>query len=206
MFRTLLTVLAVAAPAVHAADVTGLLSGRYLSDPSHTVVVFRIDHLGLQKFTATFDSVSATLDIDPADPASARLTATIPVRSLDLPAPPAGFYDTLMVPPWFDAEAHPEMRFASTAVTPTGEATADVAGTLSINGNEAPVTLQVTFNGGYPPGQIEPTPRLGFSATGSLRRSEFGMADFIPAPGTTLGIGDEITFEIEAEFSGPAPG
>lgn len=208
MFRQLLSVLALSASALPGAaqSVEGLPAGTYTSDPTHTILVFHIDHLGLQQFTATFDDVNAVLEIDPADPASALLTASVPVASLDLPAPPKGFLDSLMIAPWFDREAHPEMTFTSTSVTLTGATTAEVEGVLNIKGTEGPLTLQVTFNGAYPPGVIEPTPRIGFSARGSLKRSEFGMAEFVPEEGSKLGMGDEITFEIEAEFSGPAPG
>ncbi len=44
---------------------------------------------------------------------------------------------------------------------------------------------------------------LGFSATGTIWRSDFGIGFGIPAPGTTLGIGDEVAIRIEAEFINP---
>jgi hypothetical protein len=50
---------------------------------------------------------------------------------------------------------------------------------------------------------MDPQARIGFSATGRLRRSEFGMSYGIPAPGTTMGVGDEVELRIECEFSGP---
>lgn len=203
---SLAAALAFAALPAAAADVTGLPAGTYVADPSHAMLVFRIDHLGLQKFTASFDTLSATLEIDPAAPEAAHLTATVPVASLDLAAPPEGFLAALMVPPWFDAAAHPEMTFSSTETTRTGDNTADIAGTLTLNGIEGPLTLAATFNGAYPPGVIEPTPRMGFSATGMIDRTAFGMTQFTPPEGSTLGIGAEVNFRIEIEFSGPAPG
>jgi polyisoprenoid-binding protein YceI len=50
---------------------------------------------------------------------------------------------------------------------------------------------------------LDPHARVGFSARGSFKRSDFGIAYAIPAPGTTLGVGDLIDFSIEAEFTGP---
>jgi polyisoprenoid-binding protein YceI len=50
---------------------------------------------------------------------------------------------------------------------------------------------------------MDPHARIGFSAHGSLKRSDFGMAYALPAPGTTMGVGDSIDISIEAEFTGP---
>lgn len=51
---------------------------------------------------------------------------------------------------------------------------------------------------------MDPHARTGFSAHGVLKRSEFGIVYGIPAPGSTMGVGDEVSFTIEAEFSEPA--
>jgi polyisoprenoid-binding protein YceI len=100
------------------------------------------------------------------------------------------------------------MTFRSTSVTPTGPSTATVQGVLMLNGNSQPVTLEVTFNGGYAGHPMDPAARIGFSAHGVLKRSAFGISFGIPAPGSTMGVGDDVSFEIETEFSGPplAPG
>jgi polyisoprenoid-binding protein YceI len=50
---------------------------------------------------------------------------------------------------------------------------------------------------------VDPHARVGFSAHGVLRRSEFGIAYGIPAPGSTMGVGDEVEVQLELEFSGP---
>jgi polyisoprenoid-binding protein YceI len=50
---------------------------------------------------------------------------------------------------------------------------------------------------------MDPHARLGFSAHGSFKRSDFGMTSYVPAPGTTMGVGDLIDVSIEAEFTGP---
>jgi polyisoprenoid-binding protein YceI len=51
--------------------------------------------------------------------------------------------------------------------------------------------------------EMDPQARVGFSAHGSFKRSDFGIAYAVPAPGTTMGVGDLIDFSIEAEFTGP---
>ncbi len=178
-------------------------AGRYTLDKSHASLVFRLSHLGFSFYTARFQRFDATLDIDPEKPEAARVEATIDPASLDLPTPPEGFKAALLGPDWLDAGTYPTIAFRSTKVTPTGETTATIAGELTLHGATKPVTLDATFNGGYAGHPMDPNARIGFSATGTFKRSDFGIAYGIPAPGTTMGVGDEIDVAIEAEFTGP---
>jgi polyisoprenoid-binding protein YceI len=65
--------------------------------------------------------------------------------------------------------------------------------------------LTGTYNGGYAGiAGMDPHARIGFSAHGTFKRSDFGMGYGVPAPGTTMGVGDSIDVSIEVEFSGPS--
>jgi polyisoprenoid-binding protein YceI len=177
-------------------------AGVYALDPSHTSVTFEVRHIGLTNFTAGFDKMSGELNFDPANPAAMTVSAELTVASLDLPAPPAGFHDELMGPVWFNAAAHPIIRFRSTRVEPTGARTARVTGDLTLRGVTRPIVLEVRYNGGYPKGAVDPAAdRIGFSAQAVVKRSEFGMAIGVPAPGSDIGVGDEVKVRIETEFA-----
>jgi polyisoprenoid-binding protein YceI len=93
--------------------------------------------------------------------------------------------------------------YESTSITRTGPTTADILGNLTLKGVTKPVTLQATFNGGYEGHPMDPAARIGFSARGVLKRSDFGIDIGIPAPGSTMGVFDEVTISIETEFTGP---
>lgn len=81
----------------------------------------------------------------------------------------------------------------------------EISGTLDLHGVTRPIVLTGTFNGGYAGmPNMDPHARVGFSAHGSFKRSDFGMTAYVPAPGTTMGVGDLIDVSIEAEFTGPA--
>jgi len=95
------------------------------------------------------------------------------------------------------------MTYRSTKVEVTGPNTVRVHGDLSLRGVTRPVVLEATFNGGYAGMQLDPNARIGFSAQGSLKRSEFGMGFGVPQPGSKFGVSDEVQIVIEAEFSGP---
>lgn len=97
------------------------------------------------------------------------------------------------------------MTFRSTKVELTSPNTARVTGELNLHGITLPVSWDATFNGGYAANPYDPKgARIGFSAHGALKRSAFGMGFGIPAPGTTMGVSDDVDFTIEAEFNRPA--
>jgi polyisoprenoid-binding protein YceI len=179
-------------------------SGAYRLDPTHASLTFRVSHLGFSNYTARFTRFDAELQLDADNPEASSLSATIDPNSLALNAPPPGFDEQMRGPQWFDVAQFPEMRFRSTGVELTGASSARVTGDLTLHGITRPVTLDVTFNGGYPGMSMDPNARIGFSARGTLKRSEFGMGLGVPAPGTTMGVGDEVSFDIETEFTGPA--
>ena len=95
------------------------------------------------------------------------------------------------------------MRFESRRIDVTGENTVRINGDLTLRGVTRPIVLEAVFNGGYAGHPMDPNARIGFSAHGTLKRSRFGIAYGIPAPGTTMGVGDDVNVVIEAEFKGP---
>ena len=193
-----------AAAAANTPSVEGLPAGAYTLDKAHASLLFRIDHLSFSHFTGRFARWDASLQLDPGHPETASVTATIDPRSLESDNPPAGFLTMLRGSQWLNAPQFPQLTFRSTRIERTGPNTALVIGELSFHGVTKPVTLAATFNGGYAGNVYDPHARLGFSAHGSIKRSDFGMTIGLPPPGTNMGVGDEVEFIIESEFSGPA--
>ena len=177
--------------------------GDYTLDKSHASLFFRVNHLGFSHYTARFSQFDAKLLFDPAHPTDMRVDATIDANSLGLENPPPGFLGTLRGPEWLDTATYPQIAFSTTSVTLTGPSSARITGDLTLHGTTKPVTLRANFNGGYAGHPMDPHARVGFSALGTFKRSEFGVAYGIPAPGTTMGVSDEVEVFIEAEFSGP---
>lgn len=191
------------APATIPAD---LPAGEYALDKSHADLSLKVNHLGFSWYTARFTDFDVKLNLDPKAPANASVEASIKTASLTLPAPPPGFTDELLGKDWLDAAKYPAITFRSTKVETTGPDTADVTGNLTLHGVTKPVTLKAKFNGGYsgfPP--MDPNARIGFSLSGSFKRSDFGVSYGVPQPGSTMGVGDEVKVAIEAEMLKPNP-
>jgi polyisoprenoid-binding protein YceI len=181
-------------------------AGRYTLDPSHATLIFRVDHLGFSNYTARFLRFDADLEFDPENPAAARLTATVDADSIetDFPFPDqVDFNAQLRGEEWLNTDAHPQMSYRSTDIVMTGPTTARIDGELTLRGVTRPLALQATFNGGYAGHPMDPNARIGFSAVGTLLRSDYGMNFGIPEPGSKMGVSDEVEIIIEAEFNGP---
>lgn len=178
-------------------------SGDYTLDKAHSTIVFRVNHIGFSTYVGQFGGFDGRLKLDTADPTKSSVEVTIDTKSLLIPAPPAGFVDKLLSDKWLSAAAFPTMTFRSTKVELTGANTARITGDFTLRGATHPVVLEATFNGGYAGHPYDPNARIGFSARGSLKRTLFGVSEGVPPPGSTMGVGDDVTFEIETEWNGP---
>jgi polyisoprenoid-binding protein YceI len=180
-------------------------AGTYTTDPIHTRVMFQVNHMGFSNYTAFFTGFEGKLTFDPTAPEAMRLVATVDAGSVETLNPDASFDFNAIIEgkELLDAATYPEMRFVSKGVTLTGPDTADVAGDFTMHGVTKPLVLQVRFIGGYPGMALDVGARVGFSATGVLKRSDYGISMGIPAPGTTMGVGDEVTIRIETELINP---
>jgi polyisoprenoid-binding protein YceI len=183
---------------------TKVPAGAYTLDKAHASLIFRVNHLGFSNFTARFARFDARLQFDPADLAASTVEATIDPGSIETDNPPSGFIDALRGAHWLNAAQFPEMAFRSTKIEVTAPTAMRIHGDFTLHGVTRRVILDATFNGGYAGHPMDPHARIGFSARGSLKRSKFGIAFGVPAPGTSMGVSDDVDVIIEAEFSGPA--
>lgn len=185
-------------------------AGEYRLDPAHARLSVAVSHLGFSNYTLFLTGLEATLAFDPADPEAMELKARVnpgSVRTLH-PDPEVDFDSILAGPNFLDAARYPEITFESRSVRLVAPERAAVTGDLTLHGVTRRITLSVTFNGGYAGHPQDPGgARVGFSARGTIFRSDFGITFGLPAPGTTLGVGDEVAIRIEAGFINPdAPG
>lgn len=187
--------LALAALPASAQLATDIPAGTFKVDPTHVSVTWRVMHMGLSNYTARFAKADATLTLDPAKPEAAKLVASVDPLSIktDFPFVEKENFDNVLATgaKWFNAQP---ITFASTSVKMTGANTADVTGDLTMLGVTKPAVLKVTFNGGMAAHPFTKMPAIGFSATGTIKRSEFGLTAGIPH------VGDDVALLIEAEM------
>ncbi len=190
---------ALEAPAIAQTAAPGTLpAGIYVNDDTHTSVTFKVSHMGLSHYTARFAKAEAELNFDPADPTKSTVKASVDPLSIrtDYPRPEQEDFDKKLSTnaDWFNAGKFPTITFTSTSVEKTGEKTGKMHGDLTLLGVSKPVTFDVTFNGAYTEHPMAKIPAIGFSATTTIKRSDFGFSTYVPM------IGDEVEVQIEAEF------
>ena len=95
---------------------------------------------------------------------------------------------------FMNAGAHPQIKFVSTDATRTSDNTGTVTGDLSFLGVTNPVTLDVTYNGFANAPWYGERDMLGFDATGTINRSDFGQTSLENM------ISDEVTVSFSGEF------
>jgi polyisoprenoid-binding protein YceI len=173
-----------------AMDVTRVTAGTYATDPSHTLVGWRVDHFGFNDYFGQFGNVTGTLVIDPARPEAAQVDITVPVSGLATASAPLTAH--MQRADFFDMPNHPNVRFVSTRVQVDGQR-ATIDGNLTIRGVTRPVTLAAHFTGaGTNPFNQKAT--VGFEATTTITRSEFGMTYAVPM------VSDAVELSISAAF------
>jgi polyisoprenoid-binding protein YceI len=168
-----------------------LFATTYTFEPNYTQGVVRWDHLGFSSPAAQFGQGEGTLQFDQADPTRSSVKVTIPLASLNTSVPDLD--EHLRSADFFETAKFPSATFTSTKVE-KGSAPnkLKVIGELNLHGVTRPVTLDVALiKVGKNPRNSLPT--VGFDATTTLKRSEFGLGKFVPQ------VSDEIPIRITAQ-------
>jgi len=165
-------------------------SASYSFDKAHTQILFFVDHLGFSKSQGEFHDYDGVIKFDEADPANSMVDVTIQTASVDMDHEKWDAH--LKNADFFNVEKFPTMTFKSTGIEVAGENTAKIMGDFTLLGVTKPVTLDVTHNksGKHP---FSGKYISGFSASTTIKRSEFGMNYGLP------GVGDDVTVMLEVE-------
>jgi polyisoprenoid-binding protein YceI len=175
-----------------------LPSGTYVLDPTHASLIWKVDHLGLSDYTARFTDFEATLSYNAENPDQSSVKVNVNPLSVEThyPNPEQEDFNAKLAKgeDWFNGEAFPAITFQSTGLDITGDNEGVLTGNLTFLGVSKPVSLDVQFNGGYEKAPFSEAAKMGFSARGVIKRSDWGFTTYLPV------IGDEVELLIEAEF------
>ncbi|MDO7505581.1 YceI family protein [Acinetobacter baumannii] len=162
----------------------------YKIDPTHTATVFSWNHFGFSTPSANFSDIQGVIKVDNAKPANSSVNVTIPLSSVNtnVPALDKEFQEEA----WFNAAKYPKITFKSTKVETKDKKHFKITGDLTVKGITKPVVLDAVLNkqGEHPMAKV---PAIGFNATTSFNRSDFGLGNYVP------NVGDKITVNITTE-------
>ncbi|MDC5475772.1 YceI family protein [Acinetobacter baumannii] len=162
----------------------------YKIDPTHTATVFSWNHFGFSTPSANFSDIQGVIKVDNAKPANSSVNVTISLSSVNtnVPALDKEFQEEA----WFNAAKYPNITFKSTKVETKDKKHFKITGDLTVKGITKPVVLDAVLNkqGEHPMAKV---PAIGFNATTSFNRSDFGLGNYVP------NVGDKITVNITTE-------
>ena len=187
MTKTLLGAFALALPIIATAQVEN-----YVIDPYHTVPYWETDHLGFATMRGRFDRATGSFSIDRAGK-KGTFEVVIPTASLstgdtDRGSRPRTRDEHLKNPDFFNSAEFPTMTFKGNRVVFNGDDVASVEGDLTLLGVTKPVTLKmIRWKCGPDMRTKAQRYQCGGNATGSFKRSDFGMKFGLP-----VAIGDEV--------------
>lgn len=165
-------------------------------DPSHSSVGFSVKHLMIATVRGSFGKFDASLSGDEQDLAAARVTVNVDVASITTANDQRDTH--LRSGDFFDAEAFPAMSFVGRQIVGNAFGAFKIVGDLTIRGITKEIVLDATFEGRAkdPWGNS----RLGYSATGKIRRSDFGLTwnQALEAGGVV--VSEEVKLAVEASF------
>ncbi len=166
-----------------------LTSGTWNVEPAHSSIGFTVRHLGLTKVRGQFNVFSGSLEIAD-DLHASSVSAVVELSSVDTNN--ADRDGHLQSTDFFGAEANPQMTFVSTSVSDDA-----LVGELTINGKTKAVSFDLEFHGVTVDGYG--VTRAGFSAAGSIARSDFGIEFNMPVGLDGMLISDKVAIELEIQ-------
>ena len=173
--------------------IPGYIAGTWDLDPSHSEVGFSVRHLMVSKVRGRFANFEGEL-VTGDDPLASSINATIDLNSIVTGDENRDAH--LRSTDFFDVANHPTMTYRSTGLRPSRDGFV-VEGELTLHGVTKLVPLNLEVNGfqaNTPMGT-----RVGFSATGEISRSDFGIEFNMPLEGGGVVVGDKVTINLEIE-------
>ena len=164
---------------------------KWILDPSHSEVSFKVKHMMISTVTGHFDEFEASIETEQEDFKNAEMRFSAKVDSINTKNSDRDAH--LKSEDFFNATAHPELSFTSTAFD--GE---KLTGKITLRGVTKEITLEVDYNGIVedPYGQT----KAGFEFTGSLNRKDFGLSWSAVTEAGNVVVSDKVKLIVNAQF------
>lgn len=179
---------------------------RWIFEPGHSAAEFAVRHMMVSQMRGLFKNVRGRIDFDPDKPADSAAAVVAEIDAAGIWTGDDARDAHLRGPDFLDAEKHPLIAFSSREIHCVGEADFIVSGELGLRGVTRPVDLQARFLGRWQCPYWEggkdlgPVSRIGFTATATINRHDFGVNWNAPMDqgGVVVGETVAITLDVEA--------
>lgn len=168
---------------------------KWAIDTAHSSVDFSIRHMMIANVKGSFNNFNAAIEADPTDLTTAKIDFTIETSSVDTRNKDRDAH--LVSADFFDVEKYPSLTFRSTSIEKTGDGEYKVTGDLTLHGVTKQETFAVTYEGqGKDPWGNE---KVGFSAEGSVNRSDYGLTWNAALETGGVLVGDKVKINLQIQ-------
>lgn len=173
------------------------VAGNWEIDAGHSILAFECGHMSLTKLRGWFSEFSGTFHIA-EKPEDSSVEVTIVTDSVTMPNPAA--VAGLKSENFLTVEKYPNITFKSTQVRHVDGDEWEVTGYLTVKETTRPVVLDATFGGALTlPEMVGGASKLGFVATTSFDRRDFGLEWNVPLPGGAVLVGNRVDLRLDVE-------
>ena len=159
-------------------DLSDVPAGTYTVDSKETLVRYEVLHFGSSDYWGTFPGATGTMKLDPRNLGATQLRVKVPVATVETTN--RELDGELFSDEFFDGETYPYLSFVATGARRTGPRTVMISGKLSMHNVTLPIVLDATLIGGGPSPFDSKEIIIGFRATASVKRSDFGLGKYVP--------------------------
>lgn len=171
---------------------------KWTIDTAHSVAAFSVKHMTVTNMRGQFNNITGTVEFDQSAPALSSVVAEIEVASITTGVRKRD--DHLLSADFFDAGKYPKISFKSTNVESSGGSRARISGDLTIHGVTRPVTMEAEYFGPVKsPKALGGETTIGFSASLTVNRQDFGVKWNVPLDGGALMVGNDVRIELDIE-------
>ena len=163
---------------------------KYVIEPYHTSVLWVANHFGFSDVSGKFTEIEGNIIFDEKNPSKSAVDVVIKISGLKTGI--EKFDAHLKSADFFDEKRFLTAKFVSKKVTVSGKNKAKIEGELTLLGVTKTVVLDARFNKSGV-SVLNQKPTIGFSATASIKRSDFGMNYALP------GVSDKVSLVIQVE-------
>jgi len=165
---------------------------KWVLDPMHSEVQFKIKHLVISTVTGSFKTFEGTVTTEGDTFEGANAEFSLDVASIDTNQEMRDNH--LKGPEFFDAEKYPKITFKSTSITND-----TLTGDLTIKDVTKPVTLDIEHGGTAT--DFYGNLKAGFEITGKINRKDFGLSwNGVTEAGAVV-VGEDVKLIINAQFA-----
>lgn len=169
---------------------------KWVIDPAHSEISFKVKHMMFSNVTGKFDNIESQIETNDESFENAKINFSALTESVN-----TGNTDRdkhLKSVDFFDTENFPKLNFTATSFNKSGDNKFSLLGNLTIRGVEKPITLDVAFEGAGkdPWGNT----KAAFSLNGTLNRKDYGLNwNTLLEAGGVL-VSDEVRINADLQF------